>query len=355
MRKRLTTIYAVFCTLLLAVGFLLVFFFAWRAGIRETVSCVVGLALGFVFAPIAHELGHVAFARLANMECVYVKCFCFRVALKNGRKRFSFASPFGADETQVLPKSGGNMLNRAGAYALGGLICEGALTAAILALAIVFSCLENTSYLCFGILPYSAYLFILNALPVEYASGKTDALVYRGIKKGCDAEKCMLSAMEIQGQLSEGKSFSQIDERYYFDLPQLCEDEPLYAVLLDLRYRYYIEKDERERAADCLNRLVLSQTYLSERETEKIAAELVYMHSLNGERERAEECGRLCKSYLSEETATAKRILAAYALAFGDTERVKALLSQAESCLKKERSLGVRKFEEILLSRIKAE
>ena len=65
------------------------------------------------------------------------------------------------------------------------------------------------------------YIFFLNIAPLEYASGKTDALVYRGIQRGEAAEKVMLSAMEIQGQLYEGKTFSQIDESLYFDLPQL--------------------------------------------------------------------------------------------------------------------------------------
>ena len=86
-------------------------------------------------------------------------------------------------------------------------------------------------------------------------------LVYQGIKAGRDAERCMISVMEIQGQLYEGKSFSEIDEKYYFELPQLCEDEPLYSAILDLRYRFYLEKGLFEKAADCLNRLALNQDY----------------------------------------------------------------------------------------------
>ena len=95
------------------------------------------------------------------------------------------------------------------------------------------------NYILWGILPYTGYLFLLNVLPLEYPNGKTDIGVYVGIKKGEAAEKNMLSAMEIQGQLAEGKSFSEIDEMLYMDVPQLCEDEPMFAVMLDLRYRYY--------------------------------------------------------------------------------------------------------------------
>ena len=231
MKRKLTTIYAAALTALLAAGFVLVFVFAWRTGIRETIMCVIGLIYGFVLSPILHELGHVSFAQIAKMDYVYVKFFCFKIYIKNGKKRLGFVSPFAPDETQVIPKSGGNMQKRAILYTLGGLIYGGVFLLLILIGAIVCSAVGHTSYLLWGIVPYAAYLCLLNLPPVEYASGKTDTLVYLGLKKGYAAEKNMLSAMEIQGQLYEGKSFQEIDEKFYFDVPQLCEDEPLFAVM----------------------------------------------------------------------------------------------------------------------------
>ena len=133
------------------------------------------------------------------------------------------------------------------------------------------------------------YSFLLNIAPAEYPGGKTDTAVYIGLKKGYDAEKNMLSAMEIQGQLSQGKSFAEIDEGLYFNLPQLCEDEPMFAIMLDLRYRYYLDKQDMDNAAACLNRLVGILDYLPLTECEKIAAELVYMNVLRGEMPQAEE------------------------------------------------------------------
>lgn len=82
------------------------------------------------------------------------------------------------------------------------------------------------------------------------------------------------------------------------DFPQLAEDEPMYAVMLDLRYRYHIEKGETERAADSLNRLASASSYLSEEEFSQTAAELVYMHSLVGDKARAEESGKTCPSVI---------------------------------------------------------
>lgn len=352
MRRKGATIYAMLCTLLLAAGFVLVFFFAWKAGSREMGECIVGVVLGFSISPIVHELGHILCAEAAKMRIVYTKFFCFRVFIKDGKTRFGFASPFAADQTQVIPKVGGNMRKRALHYTRGGLLLSLALLFLALSASLACVYLGNTSYILWGFVPYAAYLFALNALPLEYASGKTDMLVYKGIKRGFDAEKTMLAAMEIQGRLYAGESYAEIEESWYYDLPQLCENEPLYAVILDLRYRYHLEKEEMEKAADCLNRLAISQAYLSDEELEKIAAELTYMHALNGDIERAEESAKLCRGYLQSNQASAKRILATYAATVGQKDGVKTLIEQAKCALEKEWIAGNKKFEEKLISRI---
>lgn len=353
--RKLSVLYSVLCTILLVGGFVLVFALAWQAGTKETVYALVGMVAGCLLAPIYHEFGHVAMAQAMKMDCVYVKCFCFKISLKKGKKRFSFASPFAVDETQAVPKTGGNMQKRALVYTLGGLIFGGFLLFVVLAAAIVCGCLGVTRYELWGGVPYAAYLFLLNLMPLEYASGKTDMLVFIGLKKGYDAEKNMLAAMEIQGELYEGKTFAEIEERHYYDVPQLCEEEPLYAVMLDLRYHYHLEKDELDKAADCLNRLAKSQGYLSEPELLSVAAELTYMHSLNGNLEAAEDSAKLCCEYLKSETLQAKRVLLAYSLAANKMEALPVLREQAEACMAYERIEGVRKSEEILLSRLKIE
>lgn len=354
MKKTIATIYAIFCTLLLAAGLVVAFIFAWRAGEMQSLNFLLGVLVSFIVTPIFHEVGHLFFLTVNKMECVYIKCFCIKQYIKDGKKRLGFASPFKADETQAIPKTGGNIKKRASAYTLGGLIWSGVLLIVLVGAALACTLLGVTKYTLWGAVPYAAYILLLNIAPFEYASGKTDALVYYGIQKGEATEKVMLSAMEIQGRLYEGKTFSEIDESLYFDLPQLCEDEPLYAVILDLRYRYYLEKNDLKNAADCLNRLVQIQAYMSEIEIEKIAAELTYMHSLNGDLERAEESGKLCREFLKGETPTAKRILAAYSSAFGKTEAVAPLIEQANAAMDKEYILGVRRFEKILISRIQS-
>jgi len=353
MQRTWATIYAIFCTLLMAAGFIAAFYFSWLSGTGDILACLIGMLIGFMFSSTVHELGHILFATLSGMECVYVKFFCFAFGRgTDGKMKLSLVSPFADDRTQVLPKHSKNMQSRACAYTLGGLAFGSLFLLIVLVVALITTCLGAPSYLFWGMLPYAAYLVLLNVVPLEYASGKTDMLVFVGLKKGYDAEKTMLSAMEIHGCLYEGKSFAEIDEGKYYDLPQLCEDEPLYAVILDLRYRYHLEKEEYEKAADCLNRLAQSQAYLPDEELEKVAAELTYMHALNGDLESAEESGKLCREFLQKELVMSKRVLAAFSAAFGKADAAEALKAQAEELLTTERLVGVRKFEELLLSRI---
>ena len=352
MKRRLATIYAIFCTLLFVGGLVVLFIFSWRAGEKQTLACLISMLVGFVFVPIFHEYGHLFFLIINKMDCVYIKCFCFAQYIKDGKKRIKFASPFAPDQTQAVPKCGGNMKKRASAYTLGGLIFSVILLALLIGGGVAVALFGKFSFALWGAVPYAAYIFLLNVAPLEYPNGPTDASVYRSIKKGDDTATVMLAAMEIQGQIYEGKTFAEIDKNLYFNLPQLCEDDRLFAVILELRYRYYIDKEDYKNAADCLNRLIQTQEYLNADEMEKIAAELTYMHALNGDFERAEEGGKLCQNYLKGNTPAAKRILAAYSAAFGKTEAAQVLIAQAKSVLKNERMLGMRRFEEKLVARI---
>lgn len=352
MKRKAATVYAIFCTLLLVGAFLTAFYFAWNRGVDDVIALLIGFVVSLFLAPVFHELGHIALADITKMQVTYAKFFCFKIVVKNKKSRPYFASPFAPDETQALPKTGGNMRRRATWYTLGGLLFSGVFLVVILFAAILCSALGAINFTLWGIVPYAAYLFLLNVAPFEYPGGKTDTLVYLGIKNGCDAEKNMLAAMEIQGNLYAGKSFTEIDESLYFNVPQLCEDEPLFAIMLDLRYRYYLEKNNLEKAADCLNRLASAQVYLPQEEVEKLAAELTYMHALQGDLQSAQECAKACKDFLKTETAVARRVLAACAFVGGKTEEGLLLKESAETYLEKELISGVVKAEKILLSRM---
>ena len=87
MKRTFGKIYAIISTILLVAGFLTVFLFAEKESSKAMLECICGLALSFFLAPTLHELGHVCFAKITNMECVYVKFFCFKISIKDGKKR----------------------------------------------------------------------------------------------------------------------------------------------------------------------------------------------------------------------------------------------------------------------------
>lgn len=351
MKRKLTAAYAITLLLLLLGGMVAVVLFA----LDETealIKAVAGLVFSFVFAPVYHELGHAAFALLGKMKLVYVKCFCFRYRKENGRARFSICSPFAADETQALPTSAEHMKKRALLYSAGGLIMGGVFLVAITATAIVTAAVGAPNFLLFGMLPYAAYLFLLNAVPLEYPSGKTDMLVICGIKKGEPAERTMIAVMEAQGELYQGKSFAELDKEKLFSLPQLAEDEPLYAAVLDLKYRYALETEDYELAQDCLKRLLSGEDYLTDAAYQTLKIELVYFSLLLGKDEPLKKLQKTDEEFLRSDDYRAKRILTLYSALTGKTKEAQALIEQAKRSLEKEETAGVRKFEEILLGRI---
>ncbi len=354
--KIMETITSIVSTVALWAGVLLIFYFANEEGTEYTVDFFIGLLCSFLLAPAFHEIGHIAFGFLTDMQCMYIKFFCFQAKRVNGELEPFFVSPFLADQTQVMPLKGGDMQKRASLYTLGGLIFSAGFLAVILLIAITLSVSGYSNYILWGLVPYMVYLFVLNVFPVEYESGKTDMLVYLGIQKGYDAEKNMLAAMEIQGQIYEGKSYGQIDEKLFLTQPQLCEDEPLFAVMLDLKYHYYLEKEDLRSAADCLNRLAQAQEYIPQEELQKIAAEFVYMHSIKGNVALAMESEKSCGNYLKkEDSGTRNRIMCAFAFAKGEKEEAKKYKLAAETALQTEKSAGVKKHEKMLLSRLTLE
>jgi hypothetical protein len=101
-----------------------------------------------------------------------------------------------------------------------------------------------------------------------------------------------------------------------------------------------------------LNRLAQLQPYLTENEVSQVCAELVFMHSLNGDMENAEACGAYCKDFLKEESTIAKRVLATFTFAFGDKEKAVLLKEDGLRLLQDEQIVGERLWEEKLLARI---
>ncbi|MBR2341100.1 MAG: hypothetical protein IKA72_01655 [Clostridia bacterium] len=315
------------------------------------VLVLVGVLLAFIVAPMAHEAGHVVFAKLAKMQIQYVKFFCFSTQRVGGKYALTLINPFLADQTQVIPTCGGNMQKRAEKYTVGGLVFSGILVLLLAVCTIVFSVLQIENALTLGMIPYSAYLFFLNAAPFEYADGKTDCAVYSGLKRGDERAKTMLSFMEIQGRLFEDTRYSEISEEL-FNFPVLAEDEPMFLIGWDLKYRRALDEWDLEKAAACMKRMSQAESYFTAAEREKFAAELTYLHALSGNFDAANACSKYCEEFLKGDTPTAKRILATVAFCANRQEDAEILKQSGLSLLENMEIYGEKKLEESLLGRI---
>ena len=353
MRRNAEKIYAVGLLIAFIIGQILVVGLAWLS-LDALIECVVGFAVGCFLTPTLHELGHICFGSANGMALKYTKFFCFRFMEENGKMKFSFCSPFESEQTQMAVKYGGDIKKRAAWYTVGGVIFGGVYVLLMLGCGLLLSLLgvNDGSFSFWGALPYAAYLFLLNVAPFEYVSGKTDILILQGILRDHDVEKNMLAAMEIPGQVYQGKTFGEVEKTLYFDLPQLCEDEPLYAIVLDLRYRYYLDIGDYEKAAQMLDRLACSAEYLTDEQAQQLAAQFVYMHSLYRNQAEADKSGKLCQQFLVSDSVEAKRILAAYSAAFGQWEKAVLLIEQANALLRLVKCKGEARFEEKLLAQI---
>ncbi len=343
-------IYAIILLVAFVTGSFVCFFFALR-DFDDAIHAIVAFAASLIVVPTVHELGHIVFAAASRMQVVRSKFFCFCVYRREGKWRFRFVSPLRAEETQAIPKDGEDMKKRTLAYTVGGLIFSAVLLAITLIPAILLSCFSVHAFSLWGMVPFAAYLLLLNSFPVQYASGKTDALIYREIKKESAEGKAFVAAMTVQGRLFAGDSYADVPEEYY-ETYGLREDDPLYAVLWEMKYRYFLEKNQREAAADALNRVVDAAEYLSEEALKTVQVETAYMFLLQKDGSELKNLMERDEAFLRSDDYRAKRLLATYAYACNEAERGRALVEQAKECLQKQPIAGVRKHELLLLSRL---
>lgn len=322
--------------------------------------CVCGVLASVFFAPFLHEAGHIVFAKANGFSVLYVKIFIFRMDNTGEKQRFSLCSPFAAEQTQAAPeraeKRPGEMKKRAALYTAGGLVFGGVYLCVQAALAAALSgkggAAGGVSYFCLGTLPYAAYLFFLNVAPFTYGGGKTDMRVLTDIVKQTPCGVRFVAALNAQGQIAEGKAYSEIDETYLRHLPAIAEDEPLF--IMNSFYLYYAaaEKGDVKSAAAYINRVASLAPYLTPQEEKSALCELLYMNAVSGDEEQAQKCFSAFCSYGEAGTAAENRAAAAYYVMRGDTARADEYISRAVSAAKKEKFSGAQKSEELLLRQI---
>lgn len=175
---------------------------------------------------LLHELGHMLFGVICGIKAV---------------PQFKL---FGSSSCKLIPKTDKKLRARIFFTAIGGLVVN-LLTVALSVLAITLPFMP----LWLSVLaPSSLYLFLLNDMPVEFASGKTDGLICNEVLNNTDSAKVMLAVLTVQAQILKGKPIAEIDEKLLFGVPQIREDDAAFIALTELRYEYCAVLGETEKA-----------------------------------------------------------------------------------------------------------
>lgn len=233
-------------------------------------NCIISLALAAVCAYVCAVDGATknlpdAFAVLFSVIFLSVPLSCFLHELGHiicGAAVKIIAIPkfrlFSSSSVKLKPRTDKNLKPKIIFTALGGL----AVNLICIILGIVALCVHSVPAEISGILPFSFYLFMLNALPFRYPGGKSDGLIVCDLIKNTDESKVMLAVLCVQAQINKGKPVSEADGELLFGVPQIREDDESFIALTELRYEYCLAKGQTEEAQKYKARFEDLQKYL---------------------------------------------------------------------------------------------
>jgi hypothetical protein len=261
-----------------------------------------------------------------------------------------------AGYTEMIPKSTDNLDKRLAKMTRGAIIASfvmmliGVPPLFIKGLSLWIYCIWSV------FLPVGIYFFFGTALPIYNEGLPNDGAVLLGLKNNDDGMRVTLSLLSIQAEMYNGKLPSEIDESLYFDLPQLPEDDPTCAMLLNARYSYYLDKEDYENAKKVNDRIMSLVDYLPKHyklavQTEALYAACTFDFDENLADDLADELNKFLNNVNNSCTVRAKL---AYILNVKKEKEpfdifYKKGIKEAERCQIK----GLGAFERKLLERLK--
>lgn len=198
---------------------------------------VVAVVVCYELSLQMHECGHKLFGLFVGMDVRF--------------KPHKFFS--GALGCEISPRHSTSLKPRFIITAVGGLVVN----LALLATGIVFCVLPFDIFgdtyavavvILRALLPTSFYIFAVNALPLEYESGKTDVLAIVQAVRGDDTWKVAEAILTVQGLVYRGIQLKDVDEDILMNVPQLPEDDSNFVILTELRYEYYKARGNAKKA-----------------------------------------------------------------------------------------------------------
>lgn len=322
--------------------------------IKFGVSAILVSFLATVF----HEVGHLIGGKKAGFEFSSMVIWFLKWTKGKKRIKFSFTS-FGAEAgyTEMIPTTTDNMDKRLKKMTSSALIAS--FTLILLGVVpLIVSGLPVELY-CFlsMFLPVGVYSFFGNALPMVNEGFLNDGAIISGIKKQDDTVKVALSLLKIQAEMYDGKTPSEIDEKLYFDLPQLPEDDPNFVMLLNARYTYYLDAGNYEMAKMVSERLESLIDLMPRQFVMQVKTDLLYNAcTFDFNEDKADDIMYEVEKYLNKyNTATNVRTKLAYILNVKkETEPLDIFYKKGMKEAKRCKIKGYGAFEQKLLDQLVA-
>ena len=325
------------------------------------IDAVIKLVVGALFAGIinafAHELGHLIAGKKNGFVLSEITVWFFR--WKRIGKKTKFSLVMIGDEagyTEMIPTKKENVKIGFIKMTRGGIIASLVLT--IFGLPPLFMpFLPVWVFVLWAMfLPMGAYYFFGNFLPVISMGARNDGAVLLSMKKNDDASKGTENLLKIQAELYHGKTPSEIDDELYFNLPQLPEDDMLFAMLLNARYAYFLDKEDFENAKKVLDRLLSLEEYLPKSFFTIVKTEALYSAcTFDFDEEKADDLVYELEKFLNNvNVSLTVRAKLAYLLNVKrESDGLDIFFSKGYKEADKQQIKGLREFERKLLDRLK--
>ena len=318
---------------------------------------IIGFIISSFVCAFLHELGHVILGKINKFNIVSMQFWFCKFYKKNGKLKFCFCRlDDSVGKTIMVAENYDNLEKRFLNMTFGGILFS--LLLALVGLIPII--IVSTPLWLYGVLsiflPVGGYYFFGNALPTTDDGIKNDGAMIVGLKKNDFASRVIISLLIIQSELYKGKSPSEIDEKYYFDLPQLPEDDLNFVALLNARYSYYLDKRDYENAKKVTSRLLSLEEYIPKSMMNVIKVDALFDYcTFNRNEEKADDLTYELEKFLNNVNTPANlRAKWAYILnILGEKANAEQFYKKAMKEAKKSQFLGLVKFETKLLDELK--
>lgn len=317
---------------------------------------VISIVLVSFVCTFFHELGHLIGAKSVGFSVITFCVWFFKFYKVKNKTKFSFAFPEDSGYTESCPKDTINLEKK---------FKKTIVFALIFSIIPVFFCLpafifDNLPFFLFTFfstfLPVAIYGVLNNFIPMSENGVRNDGEVLRGLKILDDETKVTISLLKIQAELYQGKTPSDINEEFLFDLPQLPEDSVNFTALTLYRYYFYLDKNDLENAKKQLERLNSLTKYMSKIYKAHVGAQRLFYYSFFEKDENiADDLTYENEKYLNtvNDSVNIRAKLAYICFIKGDKDSFESFYKMGKKVAKRQNLTGVKLFELKLLDAIK--